>query len=109
MKHPICDVKILVYESFPVVLEQYLILALFWTFFKEYYKLLFGIIGIGYNARNKTNRKFGAGNPCAGHKSESVSCVGILYGLDIIDGILGAVLETGSKKNDKNTKRCMIH
>lgn len=44
----------------------------------------------------KTNRKFGAGNPWAGHSRETATPTGILYGLDMIDGILGAVLDTGS-------------
>lgn len=43
-----------------------------------------------------TNRKFGAGNPWAGQRSDNVCFSGIWYGFVIIDGILGAVLETGS-------------
>lgn len=46
----------------------------------------------------KTNRKFGAGNPWAGQSRETATPTGILYGLDMIDGILGAVLDTGSRK-----------
>lgn len=49
----------------------------------------------------KTNLKNGVGKPCAGHNNDNVILFGTLYGFDIIDGIRGAVLDTGSARNLK--------
>lgn len=45
----------------------------------------------------KHYRKFGAGNPCAGHNSETILFTSICIGRALTDGTLGAVLDTGSE------------
>lgn len=41
--------------------------------------------------------KIGAGNPWAGQSNEIFANILLKIGLDIIGGVLGAVLDTGSK------------
>lgn len=43
-------------------------------------------------------RKFGAGKPCAGQRSDTECIRRMTIGLRTISGSLGAVLDTGSEK-----------